>query len=369
MTASSGVPDAAFTRAQEGRAAPPPASCNAGPGTLTHIDPSLAIMTPALDDAAESARAFFSFFLRLGSVLEDVEEEELACFLSYFPPKVFQDCFHMKNSRGITCTLDKCNTRSAKLKEGITGHSLKSTTLDWSGKFGLSDSHQTVVGHHSLKGSTMYVYMRDKLASTLREYERMFGAIRHGLFLPDATRSGMLAPAKSSDMPDTSENQGPALSAEACDSPSDMARRVIAEAFGDQEPGDAVSRGEETQSAVEDTDSSESSSSSSESSDESSPETDWVDKYSDGIANAVRRDRVNVPEISHWRHKRTMTIHSMAKGAVGSTFTCGRKCTSDYFVITESAFLESRLCTVCKKRKPIRDVGALVAMVDQKLSA
>ena len=49
----------------------------------------------------------------------------------------------------------------------------------------------------------MYVYMRDKLASPLREYERMLGAIRHGLFLPDATRSGMLANAESSDVPDT----------------------------------------------------------------------------------------------------------------------------------------------------------------------
>ena len=259
--------------------------------------------------------------------------------------------------------------RGGHCTEGITGHSLKSTTLDWSGKFGLSDSHQTVLGHRSLKGSTMHVYMRDKLASPLREYERMLGAIRHGLFLPDATRSGMLANAESSDVPDTSENLGPAVSAGTCDSPSEMARKVISETFEDQEQKEPAGRKEESQSALEDTDSSESSSSSSESADESSLETDWVDKFGGGIASAIRRDRVTIPEVSHWRHKRTMTIHSMAKGAIGSVFTCGRKCTSDYAVITESAFLESRLCAVCKKSKPIRDVGALVALVDQKMSA
>ena len=148
-----------------------------------------------------------------------------------------------------------------------------------------------------------------------------------------------------------------------------MARKVISEAFEDQEQKEPAGRKEESQSALEDTDSSESSSSSSESADESSLETDWVDKFGGGIASAIRRDRVTIPKVSHWRHKRTMTIHSMAKGAIGSVFTCGRKCASDYAVITESAFLESRLCAVCKKSKPIRDVGALVALVDQKMSA
>ena len=75
--------------------------------------------------------------------------------------------------------------------DGVTGHSLKSTTLDWAGKYGLSDRDQTLLGHHALKGESMYSYMRDKLASPLRAYEQMLQSVRHSLFWPDSTRSGM----------------------------------------------------------------------------------------------------------------------------------------------------------------------------------
>ena len=85
--------------------------------------------------------------------------------------------------------------------DGVTGHSLKSTTLDWAGKYGLSDKDQTLLGHHALKGESMYSYMRDKLASPLRAYEQMLQSVRHSLFLPDSTRSGMFCanPAKVSE--------------------------------------------------------------------------------------------------------------------------------------------------------------------------
>ena len=75
--------------------------------------------------------------------------------------------------------------------DGVTGHSLKSTTLDWAGKYGLSDKGQTLLGHHALKGELMYSYMRDKLASPLRAYEQTLQSVRNSLFLPDSTRSGM----------------------------------------------------------------------------------------------------------------------------------------------------------------------------------
>ena len=85
--------------------------------------------------------------------------------------------------------------------DGVTGHSLKSTTLDWAGKYGLSDKDQTLLGHHALKGESMYSYMRDKLASRLRAYEQMLQSVQHSLFLPDSTRSGMFCanPAKVSE--------------------------------------------------------------------------------------------------------------------------------------------------------------------------
>ena len=82
-------------------------------------------------------------------------------------------------------------SRGHKCTDGVTGHSLKATTLDWCGKYGLQESEQTLLGHHALKGATMYAYMRDKLAAPLRSYEGMLGSVRKGLFLPAATRSGL----------------------------------------------------------------------------------------------------------------------------------------------------------------------------------
>ena len=58
----------------------------------------------------------------------------------------------------------------------------------------MSDKDQTLLGHHALKGESMYSYMRDKLAAPLRAYEQMLLSIRHALFLPDSTRSGMFQP-------------------------------------------------------------------------------------------------------------------------------------------------------------------------------
>ena len=55
-----------------------------------------------------------------------------------------------------------------KCLERIMGHSLKATTLDWCGKFGLDEAAQTLLGHHALKGSAMFAHMRDKLAAPLR---------------------------------------------------------------------------------------------------------------------------------------------------------------------------------------------------------
>ena len=92
--------------------------------------------------------------------------------------------------RWLRALLSRCNACG----DGVSGHSLKSTTLDWCGKYGMSDKDQTLLGHHALKGESMYSYMRDKLAAPLRAYEQMLLSIRHALFLPDSTRSGMFQP-------------------------------------------------------------------------------------------------------------------------------------------------------------------------------
>ena len=69
----------------------------------------------------------------------------------------------------------------------------------------MTDAVQTLLGHHALKGMTMYAYMRDKLAAPLREYEHMLSAVRKCLFIPDATRSGLFR-SEAAQLPEHSES-------------------------------------------------------------------------------------------------------------------------------------------------------------------
>ena len=109
------------------------------------------------------------------------------------------------------------------------------------------------------------------------------------------------------------------------------------------------------------------SSSSSSESQASDNEQDWVGNLSPELSRAVPKSKPAVPDMEFWKNPKTLTIHSLAVGSLKTTFTCGRKHTSEYVRITESAFLSSRLCEVCKKSKPLRDVGALTSMIDKGL--
>ena len=73
---------------------------------------------------------------------------------------------------------------------GITGHSLKSTTLSWASKFGLDKHARLQLGHHATADGTLNTYGRDFLAPALRKYDEMLAAVRNGSFYPDLTRSG-----------------------------------------------------------------------------------------------------------------------------------------------------------------------------------
>eukprot|EP00435_Cladocopium_sp_Y103_P058675 s1435_g20.t1 len=77
----------------------------------------------------------------------------------------------------------------------ISTHSMKSTLMSWTSKYGLPDSSRAVLARHvSSVASATAVYSRDLLSPVLRELDSMLTAIRSGLFLPDRTRSGMLTP-------------------------------------------------------------------------------------------------------------------------------------------------------------------------------
>ena len=77
----------------------------------------------------------------------------------------------------------------------ISSHSLKSTLLSWTSKYGLSEHSRAVLARHTSKAVTATaVYSRDLLSPILRELNLVLEAVRNGSFNPDMTRSGMLTP-------------------------------------------------------------------------------------------------------------------------------------------------------------------------------
>ena len=81
----------------------------------------------------------------------------------------------------------------------FSSHGLKATTLSWVSKAGYSERTQLVLGHHSLgpSGKTQEAYARKVQAQPLRDLVECLNAIQRGVFLPDRTRSGMMAPGAS----------------------------------------------------------------------------------------------------------------------------------------------------------------------------
>ena len=77
--------------------------------------------------------------------------------------------------------------------EGVSSHSLKSTTLAWTSKHGKASPYERkILGYHiDSAESTMLIYSRDALAQPLRVYVGVLLDIATGVFDPDATRSGM----------------------------------------------------------------------------------------------------------------------------------------------------------------------------------
>ena len=89
----------------------------------------------------------------------------------------------------------------------ISSHSLKSTTISWTSKFGIPMESRAVLARHTtaLQNPTV-LYSRDLQTPVLRGYVAMLATIRSGGFLPDASRSGMLFPDKIPPMPGTPSN-------------------------------------------------------------------------------------------------------------------------------------------------------------------
>ena len=80
-------------------------------------------------------------------------------------------------------------------------HSLKPTLLSWCAKFGLPLAlRRKLGGHAKARDKAVLAYSRDELSEPMRELQRLRKAVNDGVFVPDASRSGLWrgAPAVSS---------------------------------------------------------------------------------------------------------------------------------------------------------------------------
>ena len=86
----------------------------------------------------------------------------------------------------------------------ISSHSLKSTSMSWTSKFGLNfESRALLARHISSVSNPTAVYSRDLLSPVLRAFREVVCKIGGRVFEPDKTRSGMLTPAKEDKAPCT----------------------------------------------------------------------------------------------------------------------------------------------------------------------
>ena len=71
-------------------------------------------------------------------------------------------------------------------------HSLKPTLLSWCAKFGLTLAlRRKLGGHAKARDKAVLAYSRDELSEPMRELQRVLKSINDGVFVPDATRSGL----------------------------------------------------------------------------------------------------------------------------------------------------------------------------------
>ena len=139
--------------------------------------------------------------------------------------------------------------------------------------------------------------------------------IRTGAFLPDASRSGMIAEPNK-------------------EHPSNSFRK-----------------------AESNSDSSESSST------DSSSDADILDsdQYPEGVYDPILEKEVWNPDFHMYKHCRTHVVHLLTEGATSETCSCCLKPTTDHIKVEASRFLEFRKCKRCAAAKPIKDVGALAS--------
>ena len=241
----------------------------------------------------------------------------------------------------------------------VSTHSLKSTSMSWTSKFGVTDQVRAVLARHiSVVSTATSVYSRDLLSPVLRQFDLMLAAIRSRDFMPDASRSGMLTPSfmhVASVTPFTPQFGGvprtpvpgsvpPATGAEAADAfEGELREMQEGNADGDAQGVETVEDDADGSVAVaqEAPEEEERLIDSDETSEEASEEstTDSED--------VVLEEQVVVPQMvprdepKYFINSKSQVIHSAKSEA---SFACGRKITGSYSRVRE---LNGIRCSRC----------------------
>ena len=228
--------------------------------------------------------------------------------------------------RAVTLSLDQINSDG---RFEVSSHSLKSTTLSWCAKYGLSGATRSILGRHS--GSlvdTYTIYSRDLTVAPTRELQSVIVEISEGRFMPDAPGRDFF-PAFPPEPP-------AAPLREECGDPD------LAEVVCKHEDHPELAIGEEIIISSDESDSSsESEAESSASSALEEPPT------------KVRRFRPKVPADELWYvHRKSHILHRHEQGDEGWSvrfLSCGKRLTDAYSRSTESSAWNV-ICKMCAKK-------------------
>ena len=244
----------------------------------------------------------------VGAPLEDVHEGPLLPAPDQEPGMLLKRGLTSSETTGmlraVTLSLDQLNS-DGRLE--VSSHSLKSTTLSWCAKYGLSGATRSILGRHS--GSlvdTYTIYSRDLTVAPTRELQSVIVEISEGRFMPDAPGHDFFPafPPAPPVAPPVDARDDPNLAEVACKQ--------------EDQPGPAI-EGEVIVSSDESDSSSSSEAESSASSALEEPPT------------KVRRFRPKVPADELWYvHRKSHILHRHERGDEGWSvrfLSCGKRLT------------------------------------------
>ena len=89
---------------------------------------------------------------------------------------------------------------------GVKSHSLKATALSWAGKHGLDLETRRLLGHHlDANAKSAEAYNRDSMGPAVTKLVGTLQAIKQGVFIPDASRSGRFVSQAQANIPANQE--------------------------------------------------------------------------------------------------------------------------------------------------------------------